>query len=108
MIRRQPRSTRTDTLFPDTTLFRSLGRAFKPRRIIALERNAAATIQLKHPADDIIEEIAIVGDKDDVARIIDQMLFQPLHTFGVKVVGDRKSTRLNSSHYCASRMPSSA
>src|SRR3546814_981096 len=24
------------------------------------------------------------------------------------VVGDRKSTRLNSSHYCASRMPSSA
>src|SRR3546814_6506777 len=25
MIRRQPRSTRTDTLFPYTTLFRSLG-----------------------------------------------------------------------------------
>src|SRR3546814_3559762 len=28
MIRRPPRSTRTDTLFPYTTLFRSLGRAF--------------------------------------------------------------------------------
>src|SRR3546814_7699423 len=27
MIRRPPRSTRTDTLFPDTTLFRSRGRA---------------------------------------------------------------------------------
>src|SRR3546814_11979839 len=26
MIRRPPRSTRTDTLFPDTTLFRSQGR----------------------------------------------------------------------------------
>src|SRR3546814_2254113 len=25
MLRRPPRSTRTDTLFPDTTLFRSLG-----------------------------------------------------------------------------------
>src|SRR3546814_7939600 len=25
MIRRPPRSTRTDTLFPDTTLFRSVG-----------------------------------------------------------------------------------
>src|SRR3546814_5982713 len=25
MIRRPPRSTRTDTLFPDTTLFRSIG-----------------------------------------------------------------------------------
>src|SRR3546814_19590878 len=28
MIRRPPRSTRTDTLFPDTTLFRSLGQPF--------------------------------------------------------------------------------
>src|SRR3546814_4611133 len=27
MIRRPPRSTRTDTLFPDTTLFRSIGLA---------------------------------------------------------------------------------
>src|SRR3546814_20022779 len=27
MIRRPPRSTRTDTLFPDTTLFRSLNQA---------------------------------------------------------------------------------
>src|SRR3546814_3223170 len=31
MIRRPPRSTRTDTLFPDTTLFRS-ARAVQPRR----------------------------------------------------------------------------
>src|SRR3546814_1954306 len=28
MIRRPPRSTRTDTLFPDTTLFRSVGRRY--------------------------------------------------------------------------------
>src|SRR3546814_9672017 len=32
MIRRPPRSTRTDTLFPYTTLFRSAGRAATPRR----------------------------------------------------------------------------
>src|SRR3546814_18238130 len=30
MIRRPPRSTRTDTLFPYTTLFRSNGRAHRP------------------------------------------------------------------------------
>src|SRR3546814_16893855 len=30
MIRRPPRSTRTDTLFPYTTLFRSLGRWRRP------------------------------------------------------------------------------
>src|SRR3546814_16850062 len=32
MIRRPPRSTRTDTLFPYTTLFRSLRRAPRPDR----------------------------------------------------------------------------
>src|SRR3546814_4765248 len=32
MIRRPPRSTRTDTLFPYTTLFRSLPRPFPGRR----------------------------------------------------------------------------
>src|SRR3546814_5679524 len=31
MIRRPPRSTRTDTLFPYTTLFRSLGRPCRAR-----------------------------------------------------------------------------
>src|SRR3546814_2498320 len=33
MIRRPPRSTRTDTLFPYTTLFRSVQRLFVDRRI---------------------------------------------------------------------------
>src|SRR3546814_10827067 len=32
MIRRPPRSTRTDTLFPDTTLFRSKEAALSPDR----------------------------------------------------------------------------
>src|SRR3546814_13117460 len=32
MIRRPPRSTRTDTLFPYTTLFRSLGQSSNGRR----------------------------------------------------------------------------
>src|SRR3546814_822734 len=33
MIRRPPRSTRTDTLFPDTTLFRSGRRGYRERRL---------------------------------------------------------------------------
>src|SRR3546814_20505013 len=32
MIRRTPRSTRTDTIVPDTTLFRSVGGASPPSR----------------------------------------------------------------------------
>src|SRR3546814_15838759 len=39
MIRRPPRSTRTDTLFPYTTLFRSLG---FPRSVHATERLAVS------------------------------------------------------------------
>src|SRR3546814_8363608 len=35
MIRRPPRSTRTDTLFPYTTLFRSLAAAEKPHFLAA-------------------------------------------------------------------------
>src|SRR3546814_6467048 len=39
MIRRPPRSTRTDTLFPYTTLFRSARQ--HPRRLIAGDRKPA-------------------------------------------------------------------
>src|SRR3546814_5173108 len=45
MIRRPPRSTRTDTLFPSTTLFRSrvqLGRAAHAQRAALFDRTAAA------------------------------------------------------------------
>src|SRR3546814_2933118 len=38
MIRRPPRSTRTDTLFPYTTLFRSLLSNFRPRGSCAPDR----------------------------------------------------------------------
>src|SRR3546814_18962545 len=41
MIRRPPRSTRTDTLFPYTTLFRSGGRAGRPVRTRLRRRRAA-------------------------------------------------------------------
>src|SRR3546814_13420571 len=45
MIRRPPRSTRTDTLFPDTTLFRSLAPA--PRAVAAAP--APPREQFRHP-----------------------------------------------------------
>src|SRR3546814_1123561 len=39
MIQRPPRSTRTDTLFPYTTLFRSLGERRLDLRVAALDRS---------------------------------------------------------------------
>src|SRR3546814_2636821 len=43
---------------------------------------------------------AWLAEQPEVARV--------LHPALPSCPGDRKSTRLNSSHYCASRMPSSA
>src|SRR3546814_6056716 len=40
MIRRPPRSTRTDTLFPDTTLFRSITACARREEILHLVRKA--------------------------------------------------------------------
>src|SRR3546814_9458153 len=44
MIRRPPRSTRTDTLFPYTTLFRSAGRPFGKQRHRAAPRERTAKL----------------------------------------------------------------
>src|SRR3546814_2410679 len=53
MIRRPPRSTRTDTLFPYTTLFRSADRHSCRRD----RRSAAAAAELR-PVDERVGEIA--------------------------------------------------
>src|SRR3546814_11232980 len=81
MIRRPPRSTRTDTLFPYTTLFRSAAlrsaRRDRLRRLLrrVLRRGGqAARHHERHLAPAECRGRAVAG------------------------AGDRKSTRLNSSH----------
>src|SRR3546814_18258108 len=51
MIRRPPRSTRTDTLFPYTTLFRSVGQLLtsQPRRFPNNEVIQVLDIGTEHP-----------------------------------------------------------
>src|SRR3546814_15218246 len=95
MIRRPPRSTRTDTLFPYTTLFRSgLGQKLCEDLARALVRSderarlhdkAARRAVVEDPGLEIMAPIGKpVGEHRDAE----------LWPFGV----DRKSTRLNSSH----------
>src|SRR3546814_8321051 len=129
MIRRPPRSTRTDTLFPYTTLFRSVGgqvggrRIFQPVGIIGLAVGPAphAEIALRLRLDlvdrgdeDIIAMFERTGQRrgrigaqlrlDGVARIKRADFFADIG----EQCRDRKSTRLNSSHSVAYWMPSSA
>src|SRR3546814_2946947 len=129
MIRRPPRSTRTDTLFPYTTLFRSSPAtvAHAPG-VMASQPGAAEDIDL----DELVPERIV--DLEEFPRAIDtEVVYQDVrlrlrrdqrlaaargtdivdHPGNIFATGgfaqpDRKSTRLNSSHSCATRMPSSA
>ena len=38
----------------------------EPARVVALVRDAARAVELEDPAGDVVEEVAIVGDRDDV------------------------------------------
>src|SRR3546814_14529412 len=80
MIRRPPRSTRTDTLFPYTTLFRSLDKERVDRfRDLMKSGNHSRAETIRLLAEAFIHCAADTRGE-------------------VHAVGDRKSTRLNSSH----------
>src|SRR3546814_15185235 len=98
MIRVPPISTRTDTLFPYTTLVRSakLMTKFKfsapkveppPQELDCAE---IERIKLKHPGE--VRCAIIAGDLFElyIKRFVEGYCYQ--------VIPDRKSTRLNSSH----------
>src|SRR3546814_16726171 len=111
MIRRPPRSTRTDTLFPYTTLFRSHRSAEDVRHavkgIIAHESQRAVALLVEHAiAREVAEEVIIVRTIEDEAPVVDDIAdkaalgparaeFESAVAFGPQ---DRKSTRLNCSH----------
>src|SRR3546814_17245409 len=101
MIRRPPRSTRTDTLFPYTTLFRSewgdeilaldqlLVEGFldKPLRKIAQEKGRE--VESVWRSLKLLHEILLGSTLSEEAA---KQLLAPMKKL------DRKSTRLNSSH----------
>ena len=60
---------------------------FKPRRIISFIRNSVAAVEFENPACNVIEEVAVVGDGDDGAFVVAQVMFEPRHGLGVEVVG---------------------
>src|SRR3546814_9981786 len=122
MIRRPPRSTRTDTLFPYTTLFRS-GLAFYEHRhddgdvgkmraavIGCVERIGVAAPDAARVLGSLAEDgahafahraevdghVRRVGD--GAARAVEDRAGEIEPLADVDRRGDRKSTRLNSSH----------
>src|SRR3546814_2144445 len=70
MIRRPPRSTRTDTLFPDTTLFRSAD-----AELTADDRLHAGVASGKREFESA-EEITAVGDGDRRHAVLGTELYE--------------------------------
>src|SRR3546814_8029606 len=103
MIRRPPRSTRTDTLFPDTTLFRSggqIGRGASIGRMLATRDRYAAFRSRRVVVKSRIVKLAgngIKGARAHLRYIQRDGVTRDGHP-GELYSADRKSTRLNSSH----------
>src|SRR3546814_5270613 len=114
MIRRPPRSTRTDTLFPYTTLFRSTWGPGGTARMARTGRVRMAEPGKPERSPALIAVSPDVGPSEAAPPVIlasgsrfrAQMLTAAGVPFTVSVAGvdeaavreDRKSTRLNSSH----------
>src|SRR3546814_9347363 len=102
MIRRTPSSTRTYTLVPYTTRFRTPNAGNSSAYVDTEERanyyaklfmdTGYMTVTIHQPVVPAPTETSAIGHADVALR----------------AALDRKSTRLNSSHLCASRMPPSA
>src|SRR3546814_14968651 len=102
MIRRPPRSTRTDTLFPYTTLFRS-DMHHRHHLVGGVDPHLDGVAVVIGLAGADAAELAVELAHAVVARVEHQ--FRRGHAAGhqgraiaVELGGDRKSTRLNSSH----------
>src|SRR3546814_19588509 len=97
MMRRPPRSPRTDTLFPYTSLFRA-GAATVREAAIAERRGDAAALQ-HHRADKVVDFCGGHAGLDEGNERVEDFGRQPprlAHPGKARL--DRKSTRLNSSH----------
>src|SRR3546814_13022986 len=98
MSRPPPRSTRTDTLFPYTTLFRSSGSPARETLSLVDTQEWRGLARWQHSADTWVNDFKVAYE--DVHWAPQPAIFEPGSIFvydGPDVV-DRKSTRLNSSH----------
>src|SRR5829696_4080117 len=55
--------------------------------VVALVGVGPAAVELEDPLGDVVEEVPIVGDGDDGAGVLLQVLLQPRDALGVEVVG---------------------
>src|SRR3546814_16705507 len=70
MIRRPPRSTRTDTLFPYTTLFRSDGRVVSARRTVRVKRRNSLAVGVDELRNVVLMNHRIIRRDADLSAVL--------------------------------------
>ena len=65
----------------------ALGLLLEVGRVVALVADEATAVDLGDPLRDVVEEVPVVGDGDDGAVVLLQVLLEPEHALGVEVVG---------------------
>src|SRR3546814_14018622 len=102
MIRRPPRSTRTDTLFPYTTLFRA--GAMIGQSVINVTSGGRGRLSTFTAGAFLLFLLAVLGPfvgQVPMPALVAVMIMVSIGTFSwnsIPNLRDRKSTRLNSSH----------
>src|SRR3546814_15112984 len=102
MLRRPPRSTRTYTLFPYTTLFRSDEGpdVVHERPDLIVGQLPTVPVRLLSTIDNRLEQFGglALGHEVDVGEDPRPLATRPAPQRARELGSDRKSTRLNSSH----------
>src|SRR3546814_14286856 len=105
IIRGPPRSTRTDTLFPYTALFRSnevkvpvLGESITEATVGQWLKKPGEAVAADEPIVSLETDKVAVDVPSPVAGVMGDLVVTEGDTVEVGALLDRKSTRLNSSH----------
>jgi hypothetical protein len=59
----------------------------KPAGVVALIRDPPPSVELEDPAGDVVEEVAIVGHRDDGPLVVVEVALEPPHRLRIQVVG---------------------
>ena len=59
----------------------------QPVAVVAFVRNAGAAVEFQNPLGGVVQKVAVMGDRYHGPGVALQKLLQPVHRFGVQVVG---------------------